>query len=146
MLGKKVIIVLVFVDFKTVPVVQAGAPEVLLVQAESQGMHQVQDTSGCTAGAADVACVLGNLRLEKDDVDLHCAYHSTRTRCLSFPYTNSFYLITFINLAEEVGFEPTHLLQPTDFRAYRQFIQYCVAVCASLHRIHLVPDDADQPS
>ena len=77
MLSKKVIIILVFMDLQTVPVVQSCTPEVLLVQAESQGMHQVQDTSGCTAGAADVASVLGNLRLEKDDVDLHRTRNTT---------------------------------------------------------------------
>ena len=58
-------------DVQAVPVIQARAAQVALVQREAQGTHEVQCAAGDAAGARDVSGILGDFGLEKDDVDVH---------------------------------------------------------------------------
>lgn len=55
---------------QVLPVIQAGAPETLFIEPESQWAHEPEFGTECDAAATDVACILGNLRLVEDDMKL----------------------------------------------------------------------------
>lgn len=53
---------------KATPIVHAASFEVAVGDGEAEWVDEVQATARYGAQAADVACVLGNFRLKKDDV------------------------------------------------------------------------------
>src|SRR5579863_2850484 len=55
-------------DFGEIVVVEAGAPQALVVQSESQRLDQVQRRAAVCAQANGVARIRGNLRLEQHDM------------------------------------------------------------------------------
>src|SRR5229473_4961759 len=55
-------------DFGKIVVVEAGAPQTLVVKSESQGLDQVQCRAAVCAQANGVACIRGNLGLEQHDM------------------------------------------------------------------------------
>src|SRR4029079_13160315 len=54
--------------FEVFPIVEAGATQVVVVDAEAERTAQPELGADGYAGAADAACVVGNLGLMEDDV------------------------------------------------------------------------------
>lgn len=56
-------------ELKLLPVIHSGAAEVFVVEGEAEGFDEVEGSGGEGAEAADVAGVLGDFRLEEDDME-----------------------------------------------------------------------------
>ena len=59
----------VITDIEQVPVIQAGALQVLVIHPEAQRLDQVQHRAGDRAGARDIARVLRDLGLDQNDME-----------------------------------------------------------------------------
>ena len=59
---------LVLNDFDQVPIVEAGAADSVLINAEAEAADQVERAQGRRAEACDIARVRGNFRFDQNNV------------------------------------------------------------------------------
>jgi hypothetical protein len=67
--GFKLPEILILKDIDQIPIVQTGPLEVAVFRGESERFDQMETGTGGGAGSGDVACILGDFRLVKNDMD-----------------------------------------------------------------------------
>lgn len=76
--GEEVVRAFVDEDADLVPIIEARALQMLLVEGKAKGLHEMQDAPRRRGGPDDVARVLGDFGFEEDDVE-HAHYGNKKT-------------------------------------------------------------------
>ena len=66
---------------EVLPVIEAGPPQVVVVELETERANEPQFRPHCHAGSADASRIVGDLRLEKHDMQAWSIGHGQGRIC-----------------------------------------------------------------